>query len=176
MFVAQRYCYRKLTARTVSVVARLDAAVVQLYQRACQVESDARSYVAVVGAGWRLVEAFKDALQLVFRNLFAIVEDADRCLFLVGSQCDTYLATCGCKLKRIRQDIDDDLVEVATVYPCHDTFLVAVEVEQDVLVLRLLGKQRINVVDEAYQVGVAHVQLHLALVNLSQVHHLVDEA
>ena len=48
--------------------------------------------------------------------------------------------------------------------------------ELDVLVLRLLGKQLVDVADERHQVGLAHVHLHLSLVNLSQVHHLVDEA
>ena len=47
--------------------------------------------------------------------------------------------------------------------------------ELDVLVFRLLGKQLVDVADEAHQVGFAHVHLHLALVNLSEVHHLVDE-
>ena len=50
-----------------------------------------------------------------------------------------------------------------------------VEEELDVLVLGLLGKQRVDVVDECHQVRLAHVHLHLALVNLSEVHHLVDK-
>ena len=48
--------------------------------------------------------------------------------------------------------------------------------EQDVLVLRLLGKERVDVANERHQIGLAHAHLHLSLVNLSEVHHLVDES
>ena len=61
---------------------RLDGAVVQLYQRARQVQSDACTDVTVVGTRWRLIEAFKDAFQLVLRYLLTIVEDVDDGLFL----------------------------------------------------------------------------------------------
>ena len=50
------------------------------------------------------------------------------------------------------------------------------KVKLNVLALGLLGKQCVDVVDEAHHVGFAHVHLHLSLVNLSQVHHLVDES
>ena len=48
--------------------------------------------------------------------------------------------------------------------------------EFDVFGLGLLGKQRVDVIHKANQVGFAHVHHHLTLVNLSQVHHLVNQS
>ena len=45
-----------------------------------------------------------------------------------------------------------------------------------VLGLGLLGKEGVDVVDEADEVGLAHLHLHLSLIDFPQVHHLVDES
>ena len=45
-----------------------------------------------------------------------------------------------------------------------------------VLSLCLLGKQVVYIAQETDQLRFAHMHLHLSLINLSQIHHLVDES
>ena len=51
-----------------------------------------------------------------------------------------------------------------------------VEGELDLTGLRLMCEEGVDVVDEAHEVALAHTHLHLSLVNLTEVHHLVDQA
>lgn len=81
-----------------------------------------------------------------------------------------------CELERVRQDIDDDLVKVVTVYPYWQHLGVVLIAELDVLRLRLLGEEGMDISDETNQVCLTHMHLHLSFVNLTEVHHLVDES
>ena len=42
--------------------------------------------------------------------------------------------------------------------------------------LGLMFKEVVDLLDECYEVCLCHMHLHLSFVNLSQIHHLVDEA
>ena len=89
---------------------------------------------------------------------------------------DIDCSTCWRKLKGIGEKINDNLVEVAAVNPYWQFRGVVFVVELDALGFGLLGEERMNVANKANQVRFAHMHLHLPFVNLSQVHHLVDEA
>ena len=67
----------KLASLLAFVVAGRDGSVVQFYQRAGQVESDASADVAVGGTCRTLVKSLEDGLQLVLRDANSIVLDGD---------------------------------------------------------------------------------------------------
>lgn len=67
----------KLASLLALVVAGRDGAVVQFYERTGQVKTDARTEVAVARVGRGLVVALEDGFQLVLRDAYAAVLDAD---------------------------------------------------------------------------------------------------
>ena len=89
---------------------------------------------------------------------------------------DAYLTSCRRVFEGIREDVDNDFVEISSVNPDRQDIVLVLIAELDVLGLGLLGKQGVNVADKTDKVRFAHVHRHLSLVNLSQVHHLVDKS
>ena len=147
----------------------------QFHERAGQVESDARSRVVVLAAGGTLVESLEDGLEFVGIDALAAVLDVDAHMMGRVGQCDGDLSASGGKLEGVGQHVHEHLVEVVTVYPYRQLFVGMFEAEMDVLGFRLLLEEFVLVADEAHHVGLAHVHHHLSLVDLSEVHHLVDE-
>ena len=94
-----------------------DGAIVQLYQRAGEVETDTRARLLTALLAVRLIEAFENLLQLVLRNLLTVVADGDGGILLVVSDADGNFATRRREFESVRQHVQDDLVEVAAVYP-----------------------------------------------------------
>ena len=115
MCAAQRDADDELT--TLVEVVGIDGAVMQFYERTCQVESDTRTDVAVIGAGWRLIEALEYLVELILWNLLAVVADGDIGILVVMGDADADLSARRRKFKGIREDVDNDLVEVLTVDP-----------------------------------------------------------
>ena len=95
---------------------------------------------------------------------------------VVVCQVDANLTACRRELKGVREDVDNDLVEVGTVNPHRQLGGIVLVGEGDALGLGLLGKQGVDVTDEGDELGLAHVHLHQSLINLTQVHHLVDKS
>ena len=174
--VAQRDGDDELASVAVVDVMGLDGAVVHLHQRAGEVEANACAHIAVGGRGGQLIEAVEDAFHLVGGNLLTIVVDRQDGLTVVVGDVDADDAARLGELEGIRQDVDHHLVEVAAVEPDGQLVGVVFVGELYVLGLGLLGKERVDVVDKPDEVGFAHVQLHLSLIDLAQVHHLVDES
>ena len=79
------------------------------------------------------------------------------------------------ELEGVGENIDDDLVEVATVNPYGQLLCIMLVREGYLLAARLMLKQGVDVLHECDEVGLLHVHLHHALVDLPEVHHLVDE-
>ena len=123
-----------------------------------------------------LVEAFEDAVELVFGNAFSVVADGDADIFVIVGECYVNVSTSGSELKGIRQQVDDDFVEIVAVNPYWQLLCIALVGKLYVLGLGLLREEGIDVAYERNEFRLAHVHLHLPLVNLTQVHHLVDEA
>ena len=84
--------------------------------------------------------------------------------------------SCRCELEGIRQDVGNHLVEVVAVNPDGQYLGVVLIAELDILRLGLLGEQHIYVAHEIDEVGLTHSHLHLSLVNLTEVHHLVNQS
>ena len=79
-------------------------------------------------------------------------------------------------LEGVRKDVVDDLVEVALVDPERLFAVGGDEREVDPLALGQLVEGLHDVPDEVDDVRLTEVQLHLAGVDLAQVHELVDDA
>ena len=156
-------------------VVGLNCAMVQFYKRACQVEADARAHISVVGTGFGLIETFKDLIELILRYLLTIVANSDRGMLVVMGKADAYLSARRGVLKGIGDHIDHHFVEVRTVNPYGQAVAVVLEQEVDLARLGLMAEEGIDVVDKPDEVLLTHVHLHLSLVDLTQVHHLVDE-
>ena len=156
-------------------VVGLDGAVVHLYQRAGEVEADARAQVAVVDARWGLVEPLEDALQFVGGYLLAVVADGDVGLLVVVGEPYLDLTIGRGELDGVGEDVDQHFVELLAVDPHGQLVGVVLIDEIDALGAGLEFEERVDVIDEFHHVGLLGMQLHHALVNLPQVHHLVDE-
>ena len=154
---------------------RLDGTVMQLYERAGKVESDSRSHT-FRRSGRQLVESLENMLQLIFGYSLSTVTNGNLGVCIVVCDMDADVATWRRKLKGIREDIHHHLVEVATIHPYGQLIRIVVKAEPDVLHLGLLCKQGIDIVHETNEVGFAHTHLHLSLVNLPEVHHLVNQS
>ena len=98
-------------------VVGLDGAVVHLYQRAGEVEADARAQVAVVDARWGLVEPLEDALQFVGGYLLAVVADGDVGLLVVVGEPYLDLTIGRGELDGVGEDVDQHFVELLAVDP-----------------------------------------------------------
>ena len=96
-------------------------------------------------------------------------------VFVVGNP-DAYVSPRRCVLKRITEQVDDDLVEVATVYPYRQHLGVMLIDKTDVLGLGLLVEESVNITNKRDKLRLTHVHLHLPFVYLTKVHHLVDES
>ena len=91
------------------------------------------------------------------------------------SQADVHLATGRRILERIGEDVHHHLVEVLAVYPYGQLVAVVLIDQTDVLRLGLVSEEFVQVAHKRHEVGFAHVHGHQSLVNLPEVHHLVDE-
>ena len=80
-----------------------------------------------------------------------------------------------CELECVGEDVHDDLVEVPLVNPYGQMVGVILVVQRDMLRLSLIAEQRIDILHKVDEVGLLHSHLHHTLVNLPQVHQLVDE-
>ena len=174
--IAQRYGDDELSAFLTIVVPGYDGAVVKFDERACQVEPNTRTSIAVVGMSGCLIEAFENALELVGRDALTGITNANADILLVVGKRDVYLSASRCELEGIGEEVDDDLVEIVAVNPYGQLIGIMIEGELDILCLSLLQEEGVDITHEGYELGLTHVHLHLTFVNLTQVHHLVDES
>ena len=144
-----------------------DGAVVQFHERAGEVETDARTDVAVVRVGRGLVEALEDGFQLVLWDAYAAVFEADVGMVFSMGEREQDVACRRGELEGVRKDVDNHLVEVVSVYPYGQFFAVVLVFEVDVLGQSLLSEEFVFLVDERHHVGLAHAHHHLSLVYLS---------
>ena len=156
-------------------VVDLNRAMVQFHKRARQVEADARTHISVVGTGFGLIEALKDLVELILRDLLAIVANGDSGMLVVVGKSDADLSARRGVLKGVGEHVDHHLVKVRTVNPYGQAVAVVLEQEVDLARLGLMAEEGIDVVDKPNEVLLTHVHLHLSLVDLTEVHHLVDE-
>ena len=89
---------------------------------------------------------------------------------------DAYLAASWRVFEGVREHVHHHLVEILTVNPDGEPVDIMFVGKGDLLGLGLILEEVVDVLDEAHKVGLRHAHLHLALVNLSEVHHLVDKA
>ena len=150
--------------------------MVQLDERAGEVESDAGAHIAVVHIGGRLVEAFEDAFQFVGRNGFAVVGYSYRGVLLVVAGLDEDDAASGCELESVGEQVHHHLVEVGAVYPHRQCAVLMLEEQLYLLGLSLVFEKAVYIVEEPDEVGFLHAHLHHSLVDFPEVHHLVDES
>ena len=172
--VAQRDGDDELTA-LIEVVDG-DGAVVHLDERTGEVEADACARIAVVGGTFGLIEALEDLLKFVFRYLLAVVADGDGGRRVVVGEADADLTAGRGVFEGVGEHVDNDLVEVRTVDPYGQFLAVVVVGERDLPHLRLVVEEGVDIIDESHEVALAHAHLHLTLVDLPEVHHLVDQA
>ena len=152
-----------------------DGAMMEFYQRACQIKADTGACLLIVIGGRRLVEPFEYLVELVLGNLFAIISNGDGGTLGVVSEADAYLTTRRCVLEGIGEHIHHHLVEVGTIDPHWQGVCIVIKAQLDALRLGLRLEEGIDILDEGYQIGLAHAHLHLPLVDLPEVHHLIDE-
>ena len=132
--------------------------------------------MTVVHRRGALIETLEDLIQLILGNLLATVAYSNGGMLVVVGEADAYLATCGSELKGIREDIHDDLVEIGTVDPYRQFIGVVVVDQADTLCFRLSFEEHVDILNEGDEVRLRHTQLHLSLVNLTEIHHLIDQA
>ena len=173
MAIAQRDGDDKLAA-LVEIMGG-DGAMMEFYQRACQIKADTGACLLIVIGGRRLVEAFEDLVELILGNLFAIISNGDGGTLGVVSEADAYLTTRRCVLEGIGEHIHHHLVEVGTIDPHWQGVCIVIKAQLDALRLGLRLEEGIDILDEADQIGLAHAHLHLPFVDLPKVHHLIDE-
>ena len=97
------------------------------------------------------------------------------CHLVVVLQVDRHLSSRGRELKRVRQQVHHHLVEVFAVYPNRQSVGVVLIAQFDVLTARLHLEERVQILHERYEVSLTHAHHHLSLLDLPQVHHLVDQ-
>ena len=79
------------------------------------------------------------------------------------------------KFEGIGKNVHNHLVKITTVYPDGQFIVIMFVGEGQEFCLGLVVEKVIDIFHELDQVCFCHAHLHLAFVNLSQVHHLVDE-
>ena len=171
--VAQRNPDHKEAAAAV-VVGGADAAVMLLHKLARQVQADARTHYAGVVLV-ELVEPLENQFGLVGRNAHAVVADADDGMAGFGAQPQADASSARREFERVRQQVEDNLVEIGRVNP-HNRLVLSVFVAQ----LNLFGLGLIFEIGTYFgqqrnQVGGTEAEFHLTFVNLSYIHQLVDE-
>ena len=134
--------------------------MVEFDERAGEVESDAGAHVSVVGGGGRLIEPLEDVLELVGRNLLAVVADGDGGCAMSGlagvflmADAEEDFAVGGCELEGVAQDVDHDLVELSSVDPYGQLCVVVLVAEVDALGASLIVEEGVDVFDEGHEVG-----------------------
>ena len=88
---------------------------------------------------------------------------------------DSHLSAGRCELKGVRQQVHHHLIEVLAVDPYGQVVAVVDIAQFDILAACLYLEQRIDVLNERYKVVFAHAHHHLSLLDLPEVHHLVDQ-
>ena len=129
--------------------------------------------MAVVGCRGRLIETFEDLVELVGRNLFAIVADCDDSLIVVMGKTDIDLSASRGILEGVGEDIHQNLVEIGAIEPDGESLCIVVESKADAFRLRLTLKERVDLLDECHKIRLTHTHLHLSLVDeagISRVH------
>ena len=175
MTFAKRNDHGKRRARSVLVVLCRDASVVEQYERVGEVETDTGAEMPVVGMCLALVEPLEDTVYLVLWYSLASVVNLNHHILVIMAHCDIHLSPGGGVFERIRQEVDQHLVEVGKVNPYRQVLVFVNELELYLLCFGLIFKHIAYVVDESDDVGLAHSHLHHALFDFPQVHHLVDE-
>ena len=79
------------------------------------------------------------------------------------------------ELESVGEDVEDDLIEILTINPDRQTVGIGFETQGDLLGFRLVFEHIVDIVDESNEVGLLHAHLHHTLVDLTEVHHLVNE-
>ena len=115
--VAQRDGYRKFTTWAIAIILHSNGTVVQLYQRPCQVQTDASTCIAVIGIRRQLIETLEHFIQLIFGNTLTGVLDSDLHLPFHLGDTQMNLSACRGEFKGIAEDVDHHLVKVCTVNP-----------------------------------------------------------
>ena len=152
-----------------------DSAMVEFYQRACQIKADTGACLLIIIGGGRLIESFEDLVELVLGNLFAIIRDRNGGILGIVSETDAYFPARRRIFEGVGEHIHHHLIEVGTVDPHWQGICIVIERQLDSLCLGLRLEEGIDIFDEGNQVSLAHAHLHLSLVDLPEVHHLVDE-
>ena len=174
MRITQRNGNDKLATLTIIIVVHLDGSMMQLYQRARQVKSDSRSHLTARHR--QLIESFEYPMYLVFWYTLSIIINGDARMSIIMSDTNANSSSRWRKLKRIRENVNNHLVEITFVNPNGQSISIVLIVELHVLHLRLLRKQSMNIAHEANEVSLAHSHLHLTFVYLSEIHHLVNQS
>ena len=94
---------------------------------------------------------------------------------IIVGQTNTDLAAGRGIFKCIRKYIHNHLVKVLTVYPYGNRRCIVIEKQLKLLTLCLTLKEGVDILYEGNKVGLTHMHLHLAFVNLPKVHHLIDQ-
>ena len=173
MSLAQRDGHHELAA--LLQVMRLDRTMMELHKRARQVESDASTHVTVVHGRGTLIETLEDLLELLFGDLLAVVADGDMSLLVVVRQADHDLTTRRRELKGVGEDIDDDLIKLLAIDPDTEIVDIVLIFERHLLGGGLMLEEGVDIGDEGHEIGLRHAHHHLSLVNLTEVHHLIDQ-
>ena len=79
------------------------------------------------------------------------------------------------KLEGVGKNVHDHLVEIASVNPDRQLVGIVLKGEGEKLGLGLIVEKVIDILHKLNQVCFPHTHLHLTFVDLTQIHHLVDE-
>ena len=175
--VAKRQRHREDgAAMTIGAVMGLNSAVMHVDNHLAEVQADARTLdVQALGVA-SLIETVEDVLQAVLVEPDAVVGDTEHGVLAVVGQTDHHLAVLGGVLERVGQEVGDNLVELATVYP--DVKLLQTAVIEAEVEVTVLGAELVHLTDAAdkgYQLRLLTMQMHLLLVNLTDIQNLVHK-
>ena len=173
---AQRYCHHEARAVGVGSVVRFDGAVMEVHNHLAEVQADARSSRGVVLRVTTLIEAVEDVLQRVVVDAHAVVGHLEACRVARRAQRHRHVASVAAVFECVAQQICQHLVELVAVHPCLERAdAVVVEREVDVSLLGVIVEHLAHPLRECHEVGGLTVQVHLLLVNLTNVENLVHE-
>ncbi len=94
---------------------------------------------------------------------------------MVVGDLDVDLAARRGELEGIGEYVEDYLVEILPVDPYRQLVGVVLETERYLLRLGLMLEHVVDILGKCDEVSLLHPHLHHALINLTEVHHLVDQ-
>ena len=116
MYIAKRYGDEELATLLALVVLYVNGTMMQLDERARQVETNARSKVPFVHADRCLIETLEYLVQFLGWNTGTTVAYSDGDLIGIVGQTHRDLSTDRRKLEGVGEEIDNNLVEVVIVF------------------------------------------------------------